>query len=327
MPYTIKEYEGKFLVMNEVADIFKTADTMEEAEGHQKILTERELMANEGQDQETETETETEQDSAETTASFVEDEPDESLPDPTSDDKTETQRNSLIVYDKRVVLESVELIDMEEANEDNVIKNVTLITPGWSQNGRYYSKEVLKRAIPKFEMTRSYVDHGEKNPIKRSVLDQVGYFSEVWQDNLGSIKGNWNLIGERGKTEHVKEWANASKKSGKTFMGLSIVAALEVGQGYAEGKRGSIVKDLLFSHSVDVVNNPSAGGTFVGSESSSDITASLLGELSFEEWKDARTDYVDTLKNELKQVRQEAAVKERDQKIVDLSTEMEEKFL
>src|SRR5689334_10766086 len=40
---------------------------------------------------------------------------------------------------------------------------VTLIAPGWSSNGRYYSKEVLKASISRFEGAQAYADHPTKS--------------------------------------------------------------------------------------------------------------------------------------------------------------------
>src|SRR3990167_9163362 len=87
-------------------------------------------------------------------------------------------------FNKRVVLEKVDVSEAEIDGENDLIKNVVLISAGWSLNGRYYSKEALGRSTKKWEYARSYTDHKRgKEDLERSVMEQIGYYKEVHQDD------------------------------------------------------------------------------------------------------------------------------------------------
>ena len=202
-----------------------------------------------------------------------------------------------------------------------IAKGVTLIKPGFSTNvdkagrARYYSPEVLKQSIGVFEGTRSFRNHPSKTEKadrpERDVRDITGYYTDVMQAADGSLKGNYHVVGEARTWlwPMIEETVN-----GKTdLLATSINALGETTIGKVQDRDAVIVEAIKHSNSVDVVTTAGAGGSFAGAllhDNGDEFTAQLLAALSFEEWREARPDFLDKLKNELKTARNDAALKE-----------------
>lgn len=143
--------------------------------------------------------------------------------------------------------------------EENAF-DVTLIEPGWSKNGRHYSREVLGEAVEGgvFEGQRAYVDHPPQamQGEPRSVRDLAGEYTNVTLGESGAPRARLKLFAP------TSDWLGPLIKEGGHLIGVSIRARGEFGPGEAEGRRGTVVEKIEEVVSVDVVAEPAAGGTF-----------------------------------------------------------------
>ena len=194
-----------------------------------------------------------------------------------------------------------EVIDLSEAtlDEENYTVKTAIIRPGWSANQRYYSPDILKAATPLFEGALAYADHPKRSEQKerpeRSVRDRVGVFENAtW---AGKPVANLRLIGE--SQEWLWPWIKEAVKGTPGAGGVSINALGKARPGEAEGKKGVIVEAIEVVNSVDVVTTPAAGGRFEQLVASGDtFTRDLLNHVSFEEWCEARPEFIERLKKE-----------------------------
>jgi len=191
--------------------------------------------------------------------------------------------------------------------------DVTLIRPGWSKNNRYYSKEALSRAADKFEGSKAYLDHpsksDEQNRPERSVKDIAGSYSNVRQADDGRLVGTLHLLGENGT--FIRPLIDAAIAGKPDLIGLSINALGKTVQGEAEGRKGIIVEDIAQANSTDIVTTPAAGGRFERLAASDDsFTADLLAAMDYDEWANARPEFLQRLRESMKALRQDEAIKE-----------------
>ena len=189
--------------------------------------------------------------------------------------------------------------------------NVTLLRPGWSKNDRFYSKEAIARAVPKFEGAQAYIDHpskdDEKNRPERSVRDLAGYYTNVHQSPDGAMKATFNPVGANGDFLKPLIAATAEKPD---LLGLSINAAGSTVQGEAEGRKGILVEDITRCLSTDIVTRPAAGGKFETLRASDDeLTSALLEAMGYDEWREARPAFLERLKREYRDGWRDDAVK------------------
>ena len=189
---------------------------------------------------------------------------------------------------------------------------VTLIRPGWSANGRHYGQDVLKKAATVFEGVKAYADHpgkeDEKNRPERSVKDIVGYYTDVNVTSDGALKANLHVVGEAQKWlwPLIQETVTAKQD----LIGLSINALGKTSMGERDGQRGVIVEDIVKGNSTDIVTTPAAGGAFERLQASDDgFTADLLAAMDYDEWRGARPDFIQRLREEVKTQRQDEVVK------------------
>lgn len=219
--------------------------------------------------------------------------------------------------------------DFAEAKVDadsHTIEGVTIIAPGWSKNGRFYSKELLASKASELEGSRAYLNHATKSEMRerpeRSVADLAGSYSDVKIAKDGRIVGTLNLVGDH--ASHVEALALASRGNGKDLLGISISASGKVVEGERDGRKGTIVEDIAHFYSADIVTLPAAGGTFLAASNSDQMTSDLFADSEFEEWRDGNPDHLDRLKKELKTVRQDEGMKERDERIKVLEGKLKE---
>lgn len=205
-----------------------------------------------------------------------------------------------------------EMVTLAEAVSDAPSKTieVTLIRPGWSANGRYYSKEALGRAVPTFEGSRAFVNHPslseQKERPERDVRDLAGYYTNVRQADDGALKGTLNLIGARG--EELAPLIHEAITKKPDLLGVSINALGKTKMGEAEGRKGILVEDIIKapSTSTDIVTTPAAGGKFERLMNADDgFTKALLDNLEYDEWREARPDFLARMKNEMRTARKE----------------------
>ncbi len=206
----------------------------------------------------------------------------------------------------------VEKLDLSEAELDNearVIRNVVLISAGRSANNRLYPEAVLEKAASIFEASKAYADHGRKPGESRSVRDITGWYSNVRYAE-GKLRADRHFAPTQAGND---VWALAQAviegRAPTSLAGLSINA---VGQGKVkqfEGRDVLEVESIDRAISVDDVDTPAAGGTYLTASSGDELLNSLFQAMSFEEWFAARPEYMERVHKELKTVRQDDALK------------------
>jgi len=210
-----------------------------------------------------------------------------------------------------------EMVDLSEAQIDSDQRRarVTLIKPGWSANGRYYSREVLGKAAPMFEGTKAYFDHPSRSEQRdrpeRSVRDLAGWYEGVKQEADGRITADLNIISP-------EAWpiVEAAVSRNPSLAGLSINALGSTRKGEAEGRSGYLVEDIAKANSTDIVTTPAAGGKFerLLNADTDGFTRDLLEVMPLDELKETlretRPDLFDSLKREWKTTRDSEAIQE-----------------
>lgn len=154
---------------------------------------------------------------------------------------------------------------------------VTLISPGWGSSG-YYGADVLEQAVSDKVWpagTQCFIDHpGEfenRDRPERSVRDLAAVLTEdpVWTGS--AVEADAQLMPAHAETLRQPEMANA--------IGMSIRASADVEMGEAEGRRGRIVKKIVYGESVDFVTRAGRGGRYQLIESArpSKVNARAVG--------------------------------------------------
>lgn len=190
------------------------------------------------------------------------------------------------------LLESVaEETELLEATGDGSV-SVTLIKPGWSKNGNYYSRQTLEQAASLFEGSLSFVNHPTRTEARerpnRDVRDLAGLYEGVHIASDGSLRGNLRLIGKNGAD--LKPLISEAIKLPE-LIGISINAAGNLREGVAEGRRGKIVENIVNVVSSDIVTRPAAGGKFDRLVAAEDWVEKIIEEISFEQWQTHHQDW------------------------------------
>jgi hypothetical protein len=200
-----------------------------------------------------------------------------------------------------------EALDLTEATinaERRQIQGVVLIKAGMSKNRRHYSESVLQRDAHVFEGSKSFDNHAGGS---RSIRDITG-----WYTNVRYTEGK--LMADRHFTETAAgndAWAIAKAvmdgSAPRNLAGLSI-NAVGVGKKHATEEGAMEIESITSAISVDDVSEPAAGGRFKES-ANGDLTAAFWEAVTFEEYQQARPEYIERLKKEWKTTRQDDAVK------------------
>jgi hypothetical protein len=175
-----------------------------------------------------------------------------------------------------------------------------------SLNKRHYSLPVVERAAPLFEGVKAFADHPPdlKNP-RRSVRDAAGVFENVRVEG-DRMKATYRSIGPVG--DALWPWVVEASK-GNHAMGLSINALGKARKGEVDGQKGVIIEEIVKAYSVDIVDEPAAGGQFERLLMGGDPwTEGVLEALELEELREARPDLINALKTEWKTVRDTEAL-------------------
>lgn len=151
----------------------------------------------------------------------------------------------------------------EGAIESNGKALVKLIAPGWGSSG-YYSKEMLKRDLPKAfrKGTKMYWNHqtaAEEAARPEGNLDDVASVlaEDAHYDESGPLGP-----GGYAYADTVEHYRPAIQNLAK-HMGVSIRARGTAKEGEAEGKKGMLINSLTQGLSVDYVTEAGAGGKIV----------------------------------------------------------------
>lgn len=231
-----------------------------------------------------------------------------------------------------VFVESIDLTEATFDRENRVLNNVILISAGRSKNGRQYDESVLQTAAPVFEGTKSYANHPSKADIKagqeRSIRDLTGWYTEV-RFEKGALRANRHFVGtQAGIDAMAVAEAIVSGGAPSTLAGLSINA---VGAGKTDkDANGEFlrVESITAAMSVDDVASPAAGGMYLAASVGDELMNAWLESMDFQQFVEARPDFVERLKKEWKTVRLEDATKqslaEADQKVKVANDKTEE---
>ena len=222
----------------------------------------------------------------------------------------------------------VEAIDLTEAviDEQNRTVRQRIIVAGKSKNNRLYSESVLEKATPLFEGVQTYANHQNKTDRSpRNIRDLTGWITQV-EYREGALYGTRHFTRtEAGKDAWTLVEDIISGRAPKTLIGGSINAA---GKGHVQD--GVLIVDSIEKvDSVDDVHMPAAGGGFerLAAGIEDDLTSTLLGLLEYQEWFEARPEFINRLKGELKTVRLDEVTKaklaEADQMVKAANSELE----
>lgn len=149
-------------------------------------------------------------------------------------------------------------------------QRIELITAGWGSSG-YYGADVLEAAANAGVFPAGmhmYMDHrrGDGSRLdergNRSVRDLAAVLSEaaVWDPTAGE-NGAGAIVGESTVFAPYTDLLGNSEFT--DAIGVSVVAVAEVETGTAEGRRGTIIKQLVEGRSCDFVTRAGRGGRIV----------------------------------------------------------------
>jgi hypothetical protein len=203
-----------------------------------------------------------------------------------------------------------ERLDLSESQLDadnRVLRNVVLIRAGMSANRKHYPETVLQASAPIFNGVKAYDSHKRG---ARSVAELTG-----WYANVRYVEGK--LIADRHFTStdagrNVMSVAQdiVEGRAPASLAGLSINAVGHAKQQKFDDGDGYYVESITGVTSVDDVDSPAAGGSYLlASGSGDDLTVQVLQSMTFEEWFQSRPEFVERVQKEMKTIRQDDAVK------------------
>lgn len=207
-----------------------------------------------------------------------------------------------------ILIESLDLSEAQIDDGQRALKNVILIRAGTTLNRRHYSEDILKKSAPLFEGIKAYDSH--KIGVARQVSEITGWYSNIRYEN-GAIRGDRFFSRTRAGQDVFAIAEDIVKgRAPRSLAGLSINA---VGTGkikkFDDGEALN-VESITGATSVDDVTVPAAGGTYLTASTNGDeLTSTILDALTFEEFFNARPDYIKRIQNEMKTARQEDALK------------------
>lgn len=138
--------------------------------------------------------------------------------------------------------------------------SLTVIRPGVSKNGRYYSPELLKKSAKMFEGAKMFTNHQTEAEHKArpegNLSDWVATITKVWPESDGTLKALATVIDPAFKKKLEALAANDLLSQ----MGISIRAIGEASDGEIAGQRCKIVDAFSGVKSVDFVTFAGAGG-------------------------------------------------------------------
>lgn len=216
------------------------------------------------------------------------------------------------------------LIDLTEATIDaeaRVVRNVTLIREGMSLNRKHYPAKVLQAATPLFEGLRAYDSHLSGT---RKVADTTGWYANVRFEEGKIIADRYFARTQAGNDVWAIVEDIVAKRAPATLAGLSINA---VGKGspqqFADGA-GIMVEAITAVSSVDDVTTPAAGGMYLTASSDDELTTALLKAMPYEQFLEARPDFISRYRREVQTVKRTEAVAAADAEANRLREKLEE---
>jgi hypothetical protein len=144
---------------------------------------------------------------------------------------------------------------------------VTIIKPGVSKNGRYYSEALLKGATGIFKGAKMFCNHQteaeQRARPEGDINDWVANIGSAWAEADGTVRGGATVIDPTFK-QKLENLRNAGQLDS---MGISIRCAGTATEGEHDGKACKIIESLDGCKSVDFVSFAAAGGRVEAMES------------------------------------------------------------
>lgn len=202
-----------------------------------------------------------------------------------------------------------ERLDLAEAQLDTearVIRNVVLIRAGMSKNRRNYPEAVLRAAVSVFEGTKAYDGHETR---ARRVAETTGYYKNVRFEDDALRADRYFTRTQAGNDVYAVAEDIIAGRAPANLAGLSINA---VGKGKTvKHDDGDIleVESITAANSVDDVDAPAAGGTYLAAGEGDAMTAAFFQALTIDEYTQARPDFIERLQKEWKNMRDGEVVK------------------
>lgn len=220
-----------------------------------------------------------------------------------------------------VLAEALDLSEAQFDTENRVLRNVILIRSGKSLNKRHYPEAVLQSAASVFEGSKAFDSHAKG---ERRVGELTGYYQNVRYEE-GALKADRYFLPTTAGKDVMAVVEAIKGGAPRNLAGLSINA---VGTGKVQkidGEDMLSVESITAANSVDDVVNPAAGGSYMLTASTGDELANAyINALTFEEWFDARPEYIKRVQGEMKAVRQDEAVKVANAKADQLTAALDE---
>ncbi len=203
----------------------------------------------------------------------------------------------------------IESLDLTEAQFDpntRTLKNVGLISAGKSLNKRFYSETVLKNAVTVFEGSKAFDSHAKG---ERRVGELTGWYENVRFDG-GKLKADRHFLPTSAGKDVMAVVEAILNGAPRNLAGLSINAVGSGKMQKLDGEDFLHIESITAANSVDDVVSPAAGGSYIESAALGDeLMMAYLKELTFEEFFNARPEYIKRIQNEMKTVRQDDAIK------------------
>lgn len=227
----------------------------------------------------------------------------------------------------------IEGLDITEGTLDKATRSVrqVLIRAGESKNRRFYPESVLQAAVSLFEGVKTYANHPTRDDQtqrpERSVRDLTGWIADVVFEG-NALKGTrYFLPTQAGNDSWAVVEAIIEGKAPASLMGASINAVGKAKAGKSNTGDIVFVESIERVVSVDDVTAPAAGGGWERLVAGGDeMQSALIAALDYEEFLQARPDYVQRLKNEHKMVRlgesTKTAMAEADQRVKNVNRKL-----
>lgn len=208
-----------------------------------------------------------------------------------------------------ILIEQLDLSEAQFEPENRVLRNVGLIRAGKSLNKRFYSEDVLQKAVSVFEGAKAFDSHASGEKRERRVGELTGWYENVRYEG-GVIKADRHFLPTTAGKDVMSVVEAIKNGAPRNLAGLSINA---IGTGKMQKMDDGDylhIESITSANSVDDVVNPAAGGSYLLTASSGDdMAAQLVAAMTFEEFFDSRPDYIKRIQNEMKTVRQDDAIK------------------
>jgi len=201
-----------------------------------------------------------------------------------------------------VLREVTRLTEATAADAEGRLWRVTIIRPGWSENNRYYSREVLAGAARLVEGAKAYADHPTETELRerpeRSVRDIVGHYSGARQEGDGRVTADLHVL-------ESAAWLKSILREAPRLVGISINALGKTSSGIAEGRSGVLVDAIGRIQGADVVTEPAAGGSIDRL-----VASNRKGGTEDMDWKDVTVEALQQQRPDLAKAVADAALKE-----------------